>query len=71
MEGYQPLPRKQKPQKLVTFEINLQHLLLSALFYFQIVKDGQTYVPISSSYDSSCVAECDISPNIRYQDIEA
>merc|ERR1719362_2713860 len=46
MDGYHPLSRKQKPQKL-------------------IVKEGETYIPISGSCDSSCVlAECDYSPAI-------
>jgi len=44
MDGYQPLSRKQKSQKI-------------------IVKNGETYIPISSSCDSSCIlAECDFSP---------
>jgi len=46
MDGYHPLSRKQKPQKI-------------------IVKDGETYIPISSSCDSSCVlADCDYSPAV-------
>ena len=36
--------------------------------YFQIVKEGETYIPISGSCDSSCVlAECDYSPAIRFR----
>ena len=32
------------------------------MLYLQIVKDWETYLPISNSCDSSCVLECSYSP---------